>query len=187
MKREIFVITALFLFTSCVLNSKLKTTATANETVLKPGMNLCATNKNKIICIYAENDFKRTIYWNGLSNSITLIPRQKRWHGKLGLVSPDPPKNFWIKKERTTRVLIEEAQVKVRNIDEFTKRLNFPTGEDGYNVVYNNDGLLIIWKSSVLPENSVLDLMVFQIIINGKKPTSIPGSQNDKIVLEKGD
>jgi hypothetical protein len=183
MKRFFFII-VLIGCASCVSNSKIKNHADTKETVLKAGMTLCATSDDEKICIFAEDEFKRLIYWDGLSNSITLVPRKERWHGKLGLVSPKPPKNLWTNKNGVTRVLIQEAQIKIKSAEKFTKGLNLPGRGDGYNVVYNDDGLLIIWKKSVLPDHNVLDLMLYQIISNGEKPNSLPGSQNDKIVLK---
>jgi hypothetical protein len=184
MKRFFFII-VLIGCASCVSNSKIKNHADTKETVLKAGMTLCATSDDEKICIFAEDEFKRLIYWDGLSNSITLVPRKERWHGKLGLVSPKPPKNLWTNKNGVTRVLIQEAQIKIKSAEKVTKGLNLPGRGDGYNVVYNDDGLLIIWKKSVLPDHNVLDLMLFQIISNGEKPNSLPGSQNDKIVLKR--
>jgi hypothetical protein len=184
MKRFFFII-VLIGCASCVSNSKIKNHADTKETVLKAGMTLCATSDDEKICIFAEDEFKRLIYWDGLSNSITLVPRKERWHGKLGLVSPKPPKNLWTNKNGVTRVLIQEAQIKIKSAEKFTKGLNLPGRGDGYNVVYNDDGLLIIWKKSVLPDHNVLDLMLYQIISNGEKPNSLPGSQNDKIVLKR--
>ena len=185
MKRYIVFIIVLISCASCVSNSEIKNHANTKETVLKAGMTLCATSDDEKICIFAEDDFTRLIYWDGLSNSITLVPRKERWHGKLGLVSPKPPKNLWTNKNGVTRALIQEAQIKINSAENVTRGLNFPGRDDGYNVVYNDDGLLIIWKKSVLPDHNVLDLMLFQIISNGEKPNSLPGSQNDKIVLRR--
>jgi hypothetical protein len=188
MKRYIVFIIVLISCASCVSNSEIKNHVNTKETVLKAGMTLCATSDDEKICIFAEDDFKRLIYWDGLSNSITLVPRKERWHGKLGLVSPEPPKDLWTTKNGVTRALIQEAQINVKSVENISRGLNFPGRDDGYNVVYNDDGLLIIWKKSVLPDHNVLDLMLFQIISNGEKPKTLPGSQNDKIVVvDNGD
>ena len=48
--------------------------------------------------------------------------------------------------------------------------------------VYRNDGLMVGWYKD-LPRK-MLDVHVWQILINGKKPTRLPGSQDDKIVVE---
>lgn len=183
MKRNIFFIIVLIICESCVFNSEMKNHATTKETVLKAGTTLCATSDDEKICIFAEDEFKRVVYWDGISNAITLVPRKERWHGKLGLVSPKPPKNLWINKNGVTRALIQEAQINVKSVENISSELNFPGRDDGYNVVYNDDGLLIIWNKSVLPDHTVLDLMLFQIMTNGEKPQSLPGSQNDKIVV----
>jgi hypothetical protein len=185
MKINIIYIIVLISCASCVSNSEIKNNANTKETVLKAGMTLCAKNGDEQICIFAEDDSKRIVYWDGLSNSITLVPRKERWHGKLGLISPKPPKNHWINENGVTRALIQEAQIEVKNVENISRGLNFPGRDNGYNVVYNDDGLLIIWNKSVLPDHNVLDLMLFQIISNGEKPKSLPGSQNDKIVVKR--
>ena len=48
--------------------------------------------------------------------------------------------------------------------------------------VYRDDGLMVGWYKD-LPRK-MLRVHVWQILINGKKPTRLPGSQDDKIVVE---
>ena len=48
--------------------------------------------------------------------------------------------------------------------------------------VYRDDGLMVGWYKD-LPRKK-LDVHVWQILIDGKKPTRLPGSQDDKIVVE---
>ncbi|BBO84999.1 hypothetical protein DSCO28_55650 [Desulfosarcina ovata subsp. sediminis] len=58
---------------------------------------------------------------------------------------------------------------------------------DGTKSVYNDTGLKVTWHTSVREDKKpggVLDLQISQIMINGKKPTQIPHSQNDKIIIE---
>jgi len=62
------------------------------------------------------------------------------------------------------------------------KRLPFYR-EDGINVAYNDNGILIMWRKTVWPDEKVLDFSLFQIIINGKKPRVLPRSQNAKIFI----
>ncbi|MGA9535415.1 MAG: hypothetical protein WBR24_05860 [Desulfobacterales bacterium] len=185
MKRKIIFIILLVIFTGCVSISRTKNQTIAKEAVLKAGMTLCATSGDEKMCIFAEDDFKRIISWDGVSRSITLVPRNKRWHGLLGLVSPDPPDNNLPYHEGITRAIVQEAQIELPNIEPFYKSVNSPFEQA--KTVYRDDGLGVKWYESVMPDLSsggVLDLMVFQILINGKKPEHLIGSRDDKITLE---
>ena len=185
MKKKILFIFVLLICTGCVSISKIKNQTTAKETVLKAGMTLCATYGNEKICIFAEDDYRRIISWDGVSRTITLVPRKKRWHGKLGLVSPRPPNNHWPYHNGITRAIIQEAKINIPNLKLFYKSVNSPFAKA--NSVYRDDGLWVKWYTSVMPDLSpggVLDLMIFQILINGKKPERLIGSRNDKITLE---
>jgi hypothetical protein len=101
------------------------------------------------------------------------------------LVSPDPPDNNLPYHEGITRAIVQEAQIELPNIEPFYKSVNSPFEQA--KTVYRDDGLGVKWYESVMPDLSsggVLDLMVFQILINGKKPEHLIGSRDDKITLE---
>ena len=48
--------------------------------------------------------------------------------------------------------------------------------------VYRGDGLMVGWGKTADPKQ--LTVEVWQILIDGKKPSRLPGSQDDKIVVE---
>ena len=58
-----------------------------HESVMNEGMTICAHFEEKV-CIEAENRLVRNIMWDGITRSVTLIPRKERWYGKLGLYFP---------------------------------------------------------------------------------------------------
>lgn len=184
MKRKFFFF-ILLIFVGCVSISRTTKQTIAREIVLKKGMTLCATFDDEKICIFAEDDYKRIISWDGVSRSITLVPRRERWHGKLGLVSPRPPSNHWPNHKGITRAIIQEAQINLKSLETFYKSVNSQF-EDA-NSVYRDDGLWVKWYKSVKPDRSpggVIDLMILQVLINGEKPERLTGSRNDKITLE---
>ena len=53
---------------------------------------------------------------------------------------------------------------------------------EGY-LVYRDDGLAAGWEKNE-GAGGTLSVSVWQIYINGNKPTKLPGSQNDKIIVE---
>ncbi len=171
------------IYSGCIMNKSDNNFEMPKEIVLSDGMRICAKTNNDNLCISSIGKTKRIITWEGKRRPLDLVPRKQRWHGLLGLVSPKQPYNLWQDKDEIIRVIMEEAQINYTSIEKAVDGLEFPGRPNGYNVVYNDDGLLVIWHKSILPEQKVLDLMVFQILVNGKKPISLPGSQNDDITV----
>lgn len=156
------------------------------EIVMSDGMKICASDNHEQICIVADGDTKRIISWGGEEHSINLIPRKKRWHGELGLISPKQPENIWKTKKGSIRALIREAQIKYKKLEHAVDKLSFPFAKkDGWRIVYNDQGLLIMWHETVLPVYNTLDISIYQILIDGKKPTGIPGSKNEQIIVTR--
>ena len=155
---------------------------------MSPGFKVCATNSSGKICILAETKVIRHITFDGVTRSVKMIPRKQRWYGKLGLYFPGSG-NHWKNHNGITRGIINEAQLHFSNKEELLNFLNHYYNES--EAVYNDDGLYISWSKSTRPDKKVggyLRLSIYQIMINGRKPDSLPGSKNDNIVLwEVGD
>lgn len=185
MKKYIAYIVIFFTYSGCTYHhANVNDDIIAKETVLTPGMTLYATSGNEKICVSAKNNYKRTIYWDGASRTVTLVPRKKRWHGKLGLVSPDPPNNHIEAHKGITRILMEEAQINISNAKTFYKFVN--SQSEKINSVYRNDGLWVKWRKAIKPDKGrggTIDIMIFQILIDGKKPEKLIGSKDDKITV----
>jgi hypothetical protein len=176
------ILTLLTMF-GCMNVQQIKTPEVPREIVFSDGMKICAKTPLDSICISAVGGNTRSIMWDGEVHSITLIPRKKRWHGLLGLVSPKQPGNLWKSKDGVIRAIVEEAQINYTNVEMAVDGLDFPSVENDYNFVYNDSGLLLIWHKSILPNQKVLDLMIYQILINGEKPQYLPGSRNNDIYI----
>jgi hypothetical protein len=181
----LYLIVVLFLtIYGCMGVQKTSRYKMPREAVLQDGMKICANSVNDYICITACKNNQRIISWEGNNISITLMPRKERWHGTLGLVSPIEPKNIWKSEGGIIRILMQEAQTHYESIESVLQGINFSGRyELGYNVVYNDDGLLLIWDKTEMPDHIVLGLSLSQILINGEKPKTLPGSQNNKISL----
>ncbi|PID76197.1 MAG: hypothetical protein CSB22_00375 [Deltaproteobacteria bacterium] len=183
-RRYLFFVMIFFVISGCtnfLFNSYKEI---PRETVMSDGMKICATDNNDNICIVADSGTKRIISWDGEEHSINLIPRKKRWYGELGLVSPKQPDNLWKTEKGPLRVLITEAQIRYKNLDDAVDKLRFPFAkEDGWHIVYNNQGLLIMWHKTIMLGNNTLDISIYQILIDEKKTKQIPGSKSDQIVI----
>ena len=55
-------------------------------------------------------------------------------------------------------------------------------GPERASFVYRGDGLMVGWDK--IADSKQLTVEVWQILIDGKKPTRLPGRQDDKIVVE---
>jgi hypothetical protein len=184
--RIVFFLALSIQFFGCMESIRTEIDNSVKEAVLNAGETICATKNVETICISSCNIRMRKISWQGSDFSITLIPREKRWHGKLGLISPNYPDNMWKTNNKIIRVSIQEAYIYYSSVGDFNDSLDFPKIDDRYNVVYNDDGILLMWYQSELPDHTYLDVSIFQILINGEKPTRLDNSQNDKIVILPG-
>ena len=154
------------------------------ENVMSPGMSICAIDKCSYVCISAQNSNVREITFDGVTRKIKLVPREYRWHGRLGLVPPKRPLDFWIEHDSVTMALIEECQIHYKSIDDVLKSFNDPYRNIDHFEAYNNEGLLLYWKFTELPKKqNVFSLSIFQMLVNKKKPEVLPGSRNEDICV----
>ena len=117
-----------------------------------------------------------------------MWPREKRWYGSLGIYFPGPG-DHWNEHNGITRGVVEEGQQHFETpeqalkwIDEH-KSTKYVGGRPFMHYAYRNDGLMVGWSKT--PERKQLNVEVWQIYIDGKKPTKLAGSDDEKIVMEK--
>jgi hypothetical protein len=153
----------------------------ANEVAMMPGSTITATTSLGTISIQAGKGLKRSYTWDGSTRSVEMVPRDKRWYGSLGLYFPGPG-NHWKPNNGITRGVVEEGQQHFKTVDEAMKWINEHLWMP---LVYRNDGLAVGWRK--VPERSQLNVDVWQIYIDGKKPTALPGSADEKIIVKRAD
>jgi len=146
------------------------------ELVLQPGMSVTAESSAGTITVAADDSLKRTYTWEGASRSVELCPRCERWYGNLGAYYPGPG-NHWREHHGITRGVLQEGQQHFENVEEALAWIHKPWHEQ--RSVYRDDGLFILFAK--IPERRQINVDVIQIMIGGRKPTTMPGSQNDKI------
>lgn len=148
------------------------------ELAMHDGMRITATTPNGTIAITAGPGLKRTYKWEGASRSVIMDPRGERWHGSLGLYYPGPGEH-WKEHNGITRGVVEEGQQHFASESAALKWLN----ERKYMpYVYTKTGLVVGWMK-VLGRRQ-LNVEVWQILINGKKPRSLKGSSDSKVRVE---
>jgi ankyrin repeat protein len=148
------------------------------EVVMSPGMKITATTSVGTIAVTAADELTRSYTWDGGTRSVEMEPQKSRYFGSLGLFFEGVDVH-WREHHGIARCSTEEGQQDFKTVEEVMKWINEP---ERMRPVYRDDGLMVGWYKD-LPRK-MLRVHVWQILINGKKPTRLPGSQNDKIVVE---
>ena len=149
-----------------------------NEVVMSPGMKITATTPTGTITITAGKGLKRSYSWEGGTRSVEMWPRKKRWDGSLGLYFPGPGYH-WKEHNGITRGVLDEGQQHFKTDAEVKA---FLANRKYMPFVHRNDGLMVGWDKTL--SRNQLGVEVWQIMIDGKKPTKLEGSDDDKIVVE---
>ena len=172
------LISAVCLMTGCV--KRIPEPPPYNEVLMTEGMKITATNRYGTITITAGKGLERSYTWAGDTRSVIMWPRKERWDGSLGIYYPGPG-NHWKEHDGITRAVVEEGQLHFQSEKDalaFVSRY----GDKGC-YVYNDNGLFVAWVKSS-GAGGTLSVQVWQFLINGEKPKKLPGSQNDKIIVE---
>lgn len=146
------------------------------ELVMQPGASITAQAPSGTITITADDELKRTYTWEGASRSARLWPRAERWYGNLGAYYPGPGEP-WREHHGITRGVLQEGRQNFDSVEEALAWIRKPWHLQ--RSVYRDDGLFILFAK--VPERRQINVDVIQILIAGHKPTTLPGSQNDKI------
>lgn len=151
----------------------------SNEMVMTEGMVILATTNMETIKIEAGKGFKRTFTWAGGSRSVTLWPRKERWNGSLGLYFPGVG-NHWEKHDGITRAIIEEGHLYFSSLEKLLSYID--QYKDKRNLVYSDKGLFVYWEKTP-GAGGTLSVKIWQLFVNGNRPSKIPGSNNNLICM----
>jgi hypothetical protein len=149
-----------------------------NEIVMSEGMMITVNTSVGTMKITAGKGSKRSYSWEGATRFVIMLPRHERWYGSLGIYYPGPG-NHWKNHKGIRRAVVEEGQQHFVAVDEALKWIDSRAWMPH---VYTDDGLVVGWEKT--PSRDQLNVDVWQIYINGEKPANLPGSQNDKVIVE---
>ena len=152
------------------------------EIVMSDGMKIIATNGVGTITIHATKGFERCFTWEGDTRCLEMKPREERWYGSYGIYFPGSG-NHWKEHNRVTRGMAEEGQQHFDSMEAAIKWIHDGSNKL-FNLVYTDEGLVVGWLKAIKPTSgpgSAIDVCIWQIYVNGKKPKQLPGSQNDMI------
>lgn len=204
----IFVL-AIFVLSGCGSDFQIIESHLQTESIIFKGDRISATNVYGTLTITADKNNKRfltlsgqdrTLSWMGDTVSVKLSKNNKvKFTGILGesmygRLSCDAN----IKKIRyengrgPTRVEMEEAQLHFETLE--TAEELFRIWDNAYDKehnlhVWSNDGLYVNWSHVhpeywIIPKKSYLSIQLFQTYVDGKMPSDLPGTQNEKIKVE---
>ncbi len=146
------------------------------EVVMAPNSSITAETSTGTITITSGKGLMRSYTWEGATRSVEMEARTKRWYGSLGLSFPGPG-DHWKEHNGITRGVLEEAQIRFTTVAAAMKWIK--ERSKWLPLVYRNDGLLVGFRKA-LPRRQ-LNVEVWQIYINGRKPKTLLGSQDAKI------
>lgn len=149
-----------------------------NEVVLSAGMSITATTSTGTITITAGPGLERYFTWEGATRCVIMWPRTVGGGWGDGVYYPGPG-NHWEEHNGIRRAVVIEDRLHFDSMEEAVEWLR---AYDDMPQVYRDDGLFVGWEKTL--SRSQLGVYVWQIYIEGEKPTELPGSQNDAIVVE---
>lgn len=150
------------------------------EVVMSPGMRITATTPSGKIVITAVDELTRAYTWDGATRAVEMEPHQGRFFGSLGL-HHEGMTEHWRSHRGITRCFTAEGQLHVKTVAEMKEWIEFIKKERGITLVFRNDGLAVGWGKF---NGRKLYVEVWQFLFDGKKPKQLPGSHDDRIVVE---
>jgi len=152
-----------------------------SEVVMSPGMRIEGTNPNGTVVVTAGDGTLRSYEGDGWEKSIRLISRVTRWDGSLGLYDPAGSSSPF------GRVLVEEGRLHFSSVDQAMRYLY--VGSFDTKPVFTNNGLVFTYSIAKPRESwqgTVRAVEIWQLYINGKRPTSLPGADDRAIEVSRG-
>ena len=142
------------------------------EFAMLPGQTITATTPVGTIQIRADDWLNRSYTWEGATRSVVMWPRDERWYGSLGIYYPGPDRH-WEEHHGITRGVVQEGQQHFDSVEAAMAWIAKPE-QQWMPYVYRNDGLMVGWCKVL--DREQLNVDVWQIMVNGKKPTTLPGA-----------
>ena len=158
------------------------------------GMSISFTNAHGSMTVTAGKEFERRYIWAGDTRTVIMWPRKKRWYGSLGMYNPGAfitgKLEPWKEHDGIKRYMVEEGQRHFTNVTDAVKWIRQGSGKpDNLDYIFNDTGLVVGMdkqprsleerKKTDFP--GTLEVDVWQIYINGKKPQKLEGSSNASI------
>ena len=149
------------------------------ESVMDTRMRIVAETELGRIEVVAKDGTLREYKWDGCDKEVRLWPRTERWMGSMGLYYPGPGRTWLFGCEGVSRAVLNEGQMHFG--DEEEALLWLGTVGSTPPSVYSSDGLVVAWGIS--PGRGQINVDVWRIYIDGRRPTALPGAADEKIMV----
>jgi serine/threonine-protein phosphatase 6 regulatory ankyrin repeat subunit B len=148
------------------------------ELVMSPGTRITAKTSVGTIAITAVDEKTRAYSWDGATFAVERLPAAERIFAEDGLYYKGMGEH-WRGHHGVTHCLTKEADKPFITLEDAMAWIKEPERKT---FVYRGDGLMVGWGKTADAKQIAIE--VWQIFIDGKKPNRLPGSQDDKIVVE---
>ncbi len=165
-KKNISILILLLILNGC--HSKIEP-----ETVMTKGMQITAKSPKGTITILAADSYERIYKWEDCTIKVTHYPRKERWYGSKGIYFG----GNCIECNDINVIFAEEGQ---QHFDNLTSATNWVKSKSRRDYVYSNDGIVVGWDITY----ERFDFAVWQILINGERPTILEGSCDTCITVD---
>ena len=161
-----------------------KETLVVPGAVLEPGQSIEATNKFGTVKISYIAPLKRKFEWDGQSRVLKMIRGQEDNPEPTGIAHPEAhgmynPADVWFFSFYDTRLVVGEYTYNFHNIKDIYSFLYEGSAVSDW--VYTSDGLVVGYGYP--PSKEAVNIDVYQLLLNGKKPTNLRGARNNQIKL----
>ena len=155
------------------------------ENVLTNGIKITVDTPKERLIIEGKKGTKRFFKGKGWSKTSILTPRTVRWYGSLGLYDP-ADSNI-----QNGRVLVDEGRQFFSNKNEalryICRRKEIVEYLQNGTLVYNNNGLVVSYEINHYDDGDIVRCInIWQIYIDGEKPTSLKGANDSAIRVSGG-
>ena len=160
-----------------VVSALLPTCAYAvTELVMREGVTIEARKDNTSIKITSGKGFDRTYEWDRCKLKSDMGARTQRWYGSMGIYDPGPSSSASGGGcSGISRTVVQEGQIHFDDMQFALKWIERQRDK----TVWTNDGLLVSWD--ITPGRRQLNVDVWLMCINGKRPTQLVGALDSAI------
>ena len=153
--------------------------APVREAVLHPGESITAANKFGTVRVSYVSSTKRRFEWDKQAEVVTMIPREERFMGKLGLYEPA---GRFVSLPGDVRLVVQEA---TRDFEDYGQ-LYAALYESGavMDWAYTRDGLVVGFSRTPERGNQI-DVDVYQFLVQGRKPRDLKGARDEAVRLAR--
>src|SRR5436190_17742829 len=146
------------------------------ELVMRPGSSLVVKGKDgDSLRVVAGTNYRRRYEWSGCGLDAHPCPRGKRWFGSLGIYDSAPGFAYLFSScQGISRPVVDEGQIHFAHQETAEAWLGQLPEKSPWQTTWRNDGLVVSW--GVTPGRQQINVDVWQVCINGQKPSVMIGA-----------